>query len=117
VYFNGPKATVRKNLLLNSPGQGVNAWANKGDLIVTHNIIGGNAGAGVCSGGPRAIIAHNIFLHNGRCGAWFFRGGSRGSLAVNLIDPDFEDLRLDMEPEIEREVIQSLANRGRVGSE
>jgi AcrR family transcriptional regulator len=41
----------------------------------------------------------------------------RGSLAVNLIDPDFEDLRLDMEPEIEREVIQSLANRGRVGSE
>jgi AcrR family transcriptional regulator len=36
----------------------------------------------------------------------------RGSLAVNLIDPDFEDLRLDMEAEIEREVLQSLASKG-----
>lgn len=33
----------------------------------------------------------------------------RGSLAVNLCDPDFEALRLDLADEIEREVLQSLA--------
>lgn len=32
----------------------------------------------------------------------------RGSLAVNLLDPDFEVLRLDLAEEIEREVLQSL---------
>jgi len=33
----------------------------------------------------------------------------RGSLAVNLIDPDFADLRLDMAAEIKREVLLSLS--------
>ncbi len=36
----------------------------------------------------------------------------RGTLAVNLIDPDFEDLRIDMESEIAREVEQFLAAAG-----
>ena len=33
----------------------------------------------------------------------------RGSLAVNLIDPDFEDFRISMEAEVAREVVQFLA--------
>jgi AcrR family transcriptional regulator len=32
----------------------------------------------------------------------------RGSLAVNLLDPDFEALRVDLAEEIERSVLQSL---------
>lgn len=36
----------------------------------------------------------------------------RGSLAVNLIDPDFEDFRISMEAEVAREVEQFLAGAG-----
>ena len=34
----------------------------------------------------------------------------RGSLAVNLLDPDFEALQLDIATEVEREILQSLAS-------
>jgi hypothetical protein len=53
-------------------------------------------------------LLHRIQLIAGGLQPYF---DPRGSLAVNLIDPDFEDLRLDMAAEIELEILQFLSQR------
>jgi len=58
------------------------------------------------AGGEGLRLLHRIQLLAAGFQPYF---DPRGSLAVNLIDPDFADLRLDMSAEIEREVLQFLS--------
>lgn len=84
-YFGCPGTAVRRNLMTNAEGDGMEAWSAKAGIPVTHNIIGGCRNWGACMGGPDGLVAHNVFLSNSWAGVMLFRKGCTNVRVVNNV--------------------------------
>jgi len=84
-YSSAKRVTLRRNILINAAGLGVNCHSLRDSITVTHNILGGNASWGMCCGGPNARIVHNVFYRNRWGGVCFYRLHCRDSRVLNNI--------------------------------
>lgn len=89
IYLPADDVTVRRNFLFNTAGWGIHAYIEPKRLMISHNLIGGNAQEAVVLGGSDCRVFNNIFYRDRQGGVFLFRRGCRNNTIINniIIEP------------------------------